>query len=156
MNNGWQNEWLEETLGPLGLNLTNAFSRLVEKKLAPFEIIPIYWAILVRCYTGQADTVTGLARLIPIDIATISRHVASLGKKGMIRRRRLRSDRRVVKLELTEAGLALMPHIVQVLQEVNGILYSGVSEEDKRVFLSTVSKILANSEKHQSMENGNV
>ncbi len=146
-------EWLGDTLGSMwSINLTNAIARSMEEGLAPFRIIPIHMSILVRCYTGQANTVTGLADFIPIDTATISRHVTNLSRMGLLRRTRLQRDRRVVKLKLTEAALALMPHITQAAREVDELLYSGISEEEKRIFLETAGKILMNAERIQAKE----
>ena len=133
-------------LGPLAANMLNAYARLSKDRLAPFEIIPVQFAILDLCFRGQADTVMGLARLVPIDAAGISRNVDRLVKRGLIQRRRSRSDRRVVRLALTEEGMAVMPRIMERLQEVNSILLRGVTQEEMRGFMSMLQKVTANSE----------
>ena len=126
--------------------MVNAYAKLARDRLAPFEIIPVQFAILDLCFHGQADTVTGLARLVPIDSASISRNVDRLVKRGLIQRRRLRSDRRVVRLALTEEGMTVMPRIMERLQEVNSILLRGVSQEELRGFMGVLQKVTANSE----------
>ena len=132
-------------LGPLAAKMVNAYAKLAKDRLAPFEIIPVQFAILDLCFRGQADTVTGLARLVPIDSASISRNVDRLVKRGLIQRRRSRSDRRVVRLGLTEEGTTVMPRIMEQLQEVNSILLRGVTQEEMRGFMSMLQKVTANS-----------
>ena len=89
---------------------------------------------------------TELARLVPIDSASISRNVDRLVKRGLIQRRRSRSDRRVVKLALTEEGMTVVPRIMECLQEVNSILLRGVTPEEMRGFMSMLQKVTENSE----------
>ena len=89
---------------------------------------------------------------MPIDSASISRNVDKLVEKGLIRRRRLRSDRRVVRLSLTKEGLDLMPELGRRLQAVNALLLRGVSEREKLVFMRTMQKIAANAESGEETE----
>ena len=133
-------------LGPFAANVLNAYAKLAKDRLAPFEIIPVQFAILDLCFRGQADTVTGLARLVPLDHAAISRNVDQLVKRGLIQRRRSRSDRRVVRLALTEEGMTVMPRIMETLQEVDSVLLRGVTQEEIRGFMSMSQKVTANSE----------
>ena len=133
-------------LGPLAANMLNAYAKLAKDRLAPFEIIPVQFAILDLCFRGQAGTVTGLARLVPIDTAAISRNVDRLVKRGLMQRRRSRNDRRVVRLVLTEEGTVVMPRIMEKLQEVDSTLLRGVTQEEMRGFMSMLQKVTANSE----------
>ena len=133
-------------LGPLAAKVVSAYSKLAEERLAPFELTPQQWGILDACFQGQADTVTGLMHMMPLDSASISRNVDKLVGKGLIRRRRLRSDRRVVKLSLTKEGLEIMPELGQHLQDINALLLKGVSEREKLTFICTMQKIAANAE----------
>ena len=133
-------------LGPLAASMLNAYARMARDRLAPFDIIPVQFAILELCFSGQADTVTGLAKLVPIDAASISRNVDRLVKMGLVQRRRSRTDRRVVRLTLTEEGVAVMPRIMEQLQEVNSILLRGVTQEEMQGFLSMLQKVTENSE----------
>ena len=54
-------------LGRCVAGLMNAVAKGTAQQLAPFSIIPVEYTILSVCFTGQADTVTGLARVIPVD-----------------------------------------------------------------------------------------
>lgn len=134
-------------LGALGTSITSAYGRLISPKLAPYGITLVQFGVLNLCFRGQADTVSGLAGLIPIDAASLSRQVDKLVKKGLLRRRRSQDDRRVVRLDLTDEGTALVQEAAAVVQEVNAMLLSGVSREERRRLVSTVRKIVANSQR---------
>ena len=93
--------------------LTNAVAKGVEVELARFDLDALAFAIIRRCYEGEEDTVTAISQSLPVDSGRISRMVTELAGKKLLRRRRLRSDRRIVKLYLTpdgqEAGAAAYP-----------------------------------------------
>jgi len=55
-----------------------AHAKLAGDVLAPFKIVPVQWAILEQCAPAQGTTATLLARVIPIDSASISRNVERL------------------------------------------------------------------------------
>ncbi len=134
-------------LGALGASITSAYGRLITPRLAPYGISLVQFGVLNFCFRGQADTVSGLANVIPIDAASLSRQVDKLVNKGLLRRRRSQSDRRVVRLELTDEGAALVQEAAEVVLEVNATLLRGVSREEMRGLMSAVRKIVANSER---------
>ena len=82
-------------------------------------------SLLHMCAGGYASTLTELGRVISTDSASLSRHVDILVKKHLLRRRRLRSDRRVVRLELTEDSQNLMSGLNECLNEVDDLLLVG-------------------------------
>lgn len=131
-------------LGQCVAGLVNAVAKGMAQQLAPFSIIPVEYTILSVCFAGQADTVTGLARVIPVDAGRISRLVNRLNERGLIDRRRLRSDRRTVRLSLTEEGRMLVPKLARRAQEHNAMLLAGISPEELNAFFETAQKILAN------------
>ena len=81
---------------------------------------------------------------IHLDQASISRHVARLVGKGLIRRTRPCKDRRVVRLELTEEGRDFMPRVIDSHQDLVALVNVGIGEEEKRVFLDVMRKIHRN------------
>ncbi|MDE0195164.1 MAG: MarR family winged helix-turn-helix transcriptional regulator [bacterium] len=131
-------------LGALGASITSAYGRLITPRLAPHGVTLIQFGMLNHCFKGQADTVSGLATLIPVDAGSLSRHVDKLVRQGLLRRRRSQRDRRVVRLELTDEGTALVRELTPVILEVNAVLLSGVSEEEKRCLVGVVRKIMGN------------
>lgn len=131
-------------LGQCVTGLVNAVAKGMAQQLAPFSIIPVEYTILSVCYAGQADTVTGLARVVPVDAGRISRLVNRLSERGLIHRRRLRTDRRTVRLRLTDEGRMLVPQLARRVQEHNAMLLAGISDAELQAYFETTGKIMAN------------
>ena len=127
-------------------SLASAIGKSVGEQLAPMGVTTCQWAILEAAFFGNANTLTALARIIPVDAASISRQLDKLQKCGLVRRRRLRSDRRTVRIELTEAGRELVPKLeTRVLANIDRYL-AGVSAEEQAAFTEVIKKMLKNAE----------
>ena len=118
---------------------------MLDQRLRPYDVTPIQWAIMVRLYSGQANTAAGLVQLIPVDRAHVNRQVEILARRELIDRRQSVADRRIYLLRLTEAGEELMPALIEQAKAVDAIMFAGISEDDRATFLRVVREILANS-----------
>ena len=125
-------------------SLAAAFRKGLTEELAPFNVSPVKWAILEMCYRGEANTPSGLARVIPVDTAAISRQLDKLKDQGLIRRRRLSKDRRSVRVELTKEGRALVPQLAPAEQANNARFLAGITEEEQVALTSIIRKMLKN------------
>ena len=90
-------------------NFRNAVLNGLAKRLKPLGVTPVQMAIVLRCHTGDAATVTELARIIPLSVALISRQVEQLVKMGLLTRKPTEDDRRVAHLSLTEKAEEMVP-----------------------------------------------
>ena len=137
-------DWLTDNLGRRLNAMTNAANRGMEEEIAEFGISFVEFVTLVNCYEGTADTVTGISRTAPVDAARISRAAWELSERGLIRRERLQSDRRIVILSLTDEGYALAEAARNRVIDRNVALLEGVTDEQKATFTAVSEKILAN------------
>ena len=115
-----------------------------EKVVEPHGLITMDYAVLRLFLHRDQWTVTDMAVMLPIKTSRASRVVAKLVDMGMMRRRRPRSDRRVVHLTLTEEGKALTLDVYRRIEAYEATLLRGVSDEEMSALLSSTSKILAN------------
>ena len=125
-------------------SLASAFRKGLTEELAPFNVSPVKWAILEMCYRGEANTPSGLARVIPVDTAAISRQLDKLKDQGLIRRRRLSKDRRSVRVELTEAGRAMAEKLAPSEQANNARFLQGITEAEQAALTGIIQKMLKN------------
>ena len=124
--------------------LVNAVARGMAQLVAPHDLTHIDFALL-RLFLGVEEwTTTQLAQALPLAPSSISRTVTKLVDKSLIQRRRLRSDRRVVILTLTEEGMALTQDLHRRVQAYDTALSEGVSAQEIAVFTSVTSKVMAN------------
>lgn len=120
-----------------------ATAKATELSIAPFRISPLEYRILDKCHKGDANTVTELARIFPVYSPTISRRVSKLVDRGLIRRRRLSSDRRTVRLSLTEEGRVLVQTLSERLKSIQVVLMNEISNDEWESFTATAHKIMA-------------
>ena len=133
-----------ENLGVCVAGLVNAVDKGMAEETTPYDLSPLEFNLLRICMERGEHTATQLAEVLPVDASRISRVVTRLVNMGLLRRRRLRNDRRIVMLRLTERGNELTAQIDQRVQIYDAKLIEGVSEEEIRIFVSTTSKIMAN------------
>lgn len=125
--------------------LSNAVFKGMSQEVAPYGLSAAEFNLLRACLDSEGEiTATELARRLPVDTSRISRIVTILVDRGLLRRRRLLDDRRVIMLSLSEQGRELTSRILQKVNMHDAALTEGIDEDDIRVFVSVTSRILAN------------
>ena len=131
-------------LGPYIMDLVNAFEVGISDAAAPYDITAHEYSLLAICLARGECTATQLAQLLPVDASRISRTVSRLVDMEVLQRRRLRDDRRVVMLSLTENGRNLITELQRRVTAFNVKLIEGVSYEEMVLCRSVTERILAN------------
>ena len=118
--------WTPATdLGECVAGLVSVVAKGMANLAAPHDLIHLEFALL-RAFLKQEEwTTTQLAQVLPVRRARISRVVTKLVGRGLMRRRRLRNDRRVVMLALTEEGKALTLELHRRAQAYDAELSEG-------------------------------
>ena len=116
----------------------------VDRRLAAHDVTHAQWLPLYRLSRGECDTMAALARDQALDPGAMTRALDRLEAKGLIRRERSLQDRRVVKLELTEAGQAVSLLVPAVLAEVMNAHLAGFAESEWRVLVDLLQRMVAN------------
>lgn len=96
----------EDNAGYLIKLAYHSLNRMLDQEMAPLGLTAMQWRPLAIVYLGRADTPAELARLNDMDTGAMTRALDRLEAKGLLRRTRSQTDRRVVKIELTELGIA--------------------------------------------------
>lgn len=104
------------------------------------------WAPLYKLHLGQATTVAELARECQLDTGAMTRLLDRLEAKGLCRRVRSVSDRRVVNIELTDEGRAAARQVPHVLCNVQNEYLAGFSRDEWEQLKSYLRRILDNAE----------
>ena len=116
----------------------------IDQKLAPLDISHAQWFVVMLLGDGTAATAAELCKLVVYNPGAMTRLLDRLEKKGVLRRVRIRGDRRSVRLELTAEGRRLYPRILQALVEVFNRLLRGFSERDVRQLEDLLKRMVAN------------
>ena len=103
----------------LGLSIVNKAKLQLKEPLSAAKLTMNQWLVLKILYLKRADTPSHVAKTIDADPTTISRHLDSLEKRGLISRKNDSDDRRVVQLQITHEGELIAK---QIYQRYSGIL----------------------------------
>lgn len=99
------------SVGPLVGRVRSVLLSRLDGELQPFGITATQFGILKLVADGTADTAADLCRVLHYDTGSMTRMVARLEHKGLIRRERSTNDRRQVALRLSSAGRATLPRL---------------------------------------------
>ena len=124
--------------------LLHAVDRGLTGALAPHDLIPVELELLRFCRDRGECTATQMTGVLPTDPSRISRLVHRLVQTGLVGRRRLEDDRRVVMLSLTPEGEELVQRMDALVRGFYDALMEGVSEADLAVFLSASQRMMDN------------
>jgi MarR family transcriptional regulator for hemolysin len=91
--------------------------------------LPI-WLVLSSLKGEQWRTQHELARAVGIEGPTLTRHLDSLERAGLVVRRRDPNDRRAVQVELTAAGHALHAQLLEAVIAFNRRLHAGLTRQE--------------------------
>ena len=113
--------------------------------LQPLEVTGAQLIVIVNL-AGQESPVSAsaLCRGISYDAGAMTRMLDRLEAKGLIRRSRCTEDRRLILLELTEAGREAYPRIREISMRVMNHFLRGFTPAEARQLESLLTRMLKN------------
>lgn len=132
----------DESVAYLMRRIISVTGQQIERELEPTGLTNAQWVPLLKLYMGYASTVAELARVCELDAGSMTRLLDRLEAKQLCRRVRSSDDRRVVNLELTEAGRTAAKGIPEILCRVQNSHLSGFSAEEWQVLKGYLRRIL--------------
>lgn len=88
------------------------------------------WQVLLLVRSGNWETQSALAEELGITGATLTHHLNALERKGLVRRWREDSNRRVQRVELTDDGVELFDRLRDVARRHDQRLRSQLSDAE--------------------------
>jgi MarR family transcriptional regulator, 2-MHQ and catechol-resistance regulon repressor len=128
-----------------GVSFTQAWSTwmtAIEKSIRSFKVnfsqLVVLQALL---FSASSLTVTDISRILPLKTASVSPLLDRLYERQLISRRRSRSDRRVVKIDITAQGRELMKEMLPGLNKVMDSVFAQLTEQERNQLIDTCHKI---------------
>ena len=132
----------DDSIGYMMRRIISLVAQGVERELEPSGLTNAQWVPMFKLYMGCASTAAELARQCELDAGSMTRLLDRLEAKQLCSRSRSSDDRRVVNLELTDAGRAAAQEIPAVLCGVQNALLAGFSSEEWQTLKSYLRRIL--------------
>ena len=135
---------VEESVGYLIARLRASIFLAVDREVAAWGISAAQCSILVYIAHGRGDRAADIARDYDYDTGSMTRMVARLAAKRLLRRVRDDSDRRVQRLELTVAGRRLAGEVPAVASKVLNRHLRGFARAEHDQLKGLLQRMLAN------------
>lgn len=133
-----------ESVGYLVGRTKTALSMAIEQEVAQMDVTHSQASCLVLLANGRCQTATDLGRELNTDIGSLTRMLSRMEKRGLIERARSESDRRVVHLELTEAGRDLANRMPAIFTRVLNRFFAGFSRDEVQTLRGLLQRVLEN------------
>jgi len=136
----------EDSIGHLMRRVLTTVAHDVERQLEASDLTNAQWVPLLKLFMGRASTVAELARECHLDAGAMTRLLDRLEAKAFCRRVRSVEDRRVVNIELTDAGREAAKAIPGVLCQTQNAYLAGFSAEEFEALKGFLRRMLANAQ----------
>ena len=136
----------EDSIGRLIADVTGRMLAALDDEMTDLGITGAQWVILMRIATGCGSTAAELCRFSRYDTGSMTRMLDRLEEKGLIRRVRSSTDRRVIHLELTDPGRELYTLLPPVAIKVLNAHLKGFTRAELDLFRGFLRRMQANSE----------
>lgn len=136
----------EASVGYLMHQVLGAVGHEISRQLEPSGLTNAQWKPLFKLNTGKASTVAELARECHLDAGAMTRLLDRMEAKNLCRRVRSVADRRVVNIELTEAGRDAAARIPAVLSRVQNAHLAGFTAQEHAALKGYLQRILVNAQ----------
>jgi DNA-binding MarR family transcriptional regulator len=135
---------IEDSIGHLVRQLIGSMNRGIDLRMQPYDLTALQWKPLLMLKLGRADTAAGLARENCSDNGAMTRMLDRLEVKGLIRRTRSDTDRRIVRLALTPEGERVGAMIPFALSEVLNEHLEGFAPAEFTQLQALLRRMIAN------------
>ena len=132
----------DDSIGYLMRRIISLVGQGIEREMEATGLTNAQWLPLLKLHTGMASTVAELARQCDLDAGSMTRLLDRLEAKRLCVRVRSKDDRRVVNLELTDAGRAAAREIPKILCDVQNNHLAGFSVAEWQVLDGFLRRIL--------------
>ena len=133
-------------LPPLGLRLArtaHTVSQAFERAMAEAGGSASAWQVLLLVRSGEWGTQARIAEAMGVTGATLTHHLNGLEAQGLVRRWRDAENRRVQRVELTDAGAELFERLREVALEHDQRLRSHLSDQEAEQLAGLLDKLQA-------------
>lgn len=125
--------------------VSHAFNADLDRRFAAYGVTPAQFRLLAALARGNAYTVRGIASVLRLDGAAVTRLADRLQAKGLIRRAPDPTDGRSVRLSLSEAGGDLVPLLDAETSAHEREWFGLLSYSELRQYKLTLAKLLQRS-----------
>lgn len=140
---------LREVLAPHGLGyriklLGQLLGRKFQERLEPFGLTPFHWVVLCCLWEEDGLATSSIGEKLQQVGGTLTSVLDRMEKRGLVRRERDASDRRIWRIWLTEQGKQLQDVLPPIALEIREESLKGISVAEREQLSQLVDRAIAN------------
>jgi DNA-binding MarR family transcriptional regulator len=124
--------------------LSQLLFRKFSDRLEPFGLTPFHWLVLCCLWQEDGIPTSAIGEKLQQVGGTLTGVLDRMEERGLVRRERDRQDRRICRIWLTDAGKELEDVLPQLVADLHGQTWEGVSQEDREQFSQVLNQAIAN------------
>ncbi|MAS04558.1 MAG: MarR family transcriptional regulator [Ahrensia sp.] len=132
----------DESAGYLANHMARLFANALHERIRPLGLAPAQFMTLLELWEKDGLTQKDLVRRLDIEQATMANTLKRMERDGLIEKQENPKDRRAQLIRITDKARGLQNEAIAAANEVNGIALSGLSEDERRVFIRTMSRVI--------------
>lgn len=141
---GWQ-----AILAPYGFGyriklLSQLLTRKFQERLDPHGLTPFHWVVLCCLWEEDGQPTSGIGDKLQQVGGTMTGVLDRMEERGLIRRERDQSDRRVWRIWLTEEGRKLEQVLPPLAIELREQVLQGIAPGDREYLSKLVDQAISN------------
>lgn len=125
---------------------TQAAADIIGNLAGRHDLTLSQYALLESLVERDGASQTELVEITGIDRSTLADVAKRLERRGFIRRKRSRRDRRVKELHLTEAGMAALLRMAPVMAQADRLLLDVLDDDRRKEFLAALALLASMAE----------
>src|SRR6266705_4054664 len=128
--------WLGYTQRMLAYAFAEVLRQCCVEHNKPYVVTPPQWGVLSLLDEMDGLTIGTISQRRAIDAPTVTGIVKRIEQTGLVERRHDRTDRRVVKVYLTDEGRDIMQSLFPAIQAFNDEMLGDFSTDEQKMLLS--------------------
>jgi MarR family transcriptional regulator, organic hydroperoxide resistance regulator len=124
--------------------LTQLLSRKFSERLEPFGITPFHWLVLCCLWQEDGLPTSDIGDQLQQVGGTLTGVLDRMEERDLVRREKDKSDRRICRIWLTDAGTELRNILPQISAELHAETWRDVSAIEREQFSHLLDRAIAN------------
>lgn len=121
----------------------------VEVALEQFDLTPNQFLMLLRLRHLEGQSAAELARAIGVRPQSLTEIISPLAEKGLISREESPRHRRILRINLTEAGRRVLSRATRVGRQLEKELTIDLSAAELAALVTALAKVLERAQEHE-------
>ncbi|MBS7009618.1 MarR family winged helix-turn-helix transcriptional regulator [Anaerostipes sp.] len=129
---------LNQCINYLLTTAQHAVFQEMSSQLAKYDVTPVQYGVMYCLWVKKKNSPKEIAEELKLENSTISGVLERMEKKGLIKRKVSKEDRRFVEIVLTDKGNDLEEPILDTVDEVNRIVLKDMGQQEQEALKASL------------------